>query len=56
MLRLVFAHDQALEANHHIVRLLKGPMDVTIEDFWKMTWQCKVQTIAMLTNLEENGE
>ncbi|KAH9517852.1 hypothetical protein DERF_008475 [Dermatophagoides farinae] len=33
----------------------QGPIDTTIEDFWRCIWQYKCQQIVMLTNLEESG-
>ncbi|XP_027203269.2 receptor-type tyrosine-protein phosphatase epsilon-like [Dermatophagoides pteronyssinus] len=33
----------------------QGPIDTTIEDFWRCIWQYKCQQLVMLTNLEESG-
>ena len=30
-----------------------GPLPHTVTDFWRMVWQEKVETIAMVTNLKE---
>ena len=32
-----------------------GPLSKTVDDFWLMVWQEKVQFIVMLTNLMEEG-
>ncbi|CAE1260839.1 unnamed protein product [Acanthosepion pharaonis] len=34
----------------------QGPLEGTIEDFWKMIWQEKCNTIVMLTEIMENGK
>ena len=31
-----------------------GPLSKTVVDFWRMIWQEKVHTVAMVTNLKEN--
>lgn len=31
-----------------------GPLPITITDFWRLVWQEGVETIAMVTNLQEN--
>lgn len=36
--------------------LFKGPMDTTINDFWRMTWQEKPRSIIMLCKLTEGGK
>lgn len=33
----------------------QGPLPETFADFWRMVWQCDVQTIVMLTHLEERS-
>lgn len=35
---------------------MQGPIDATIEDFWRCVWQFKCNQIVMLTNLEESGK
>ena len=30
-----------------------GPLHKTITDFWRLVWQEKVRTIAMVTNIKE---
>jgi len=30
-----------------------GPIELTLEDFWRMVWQQRSSKIVMLTNLEE---
>ena len=34
---------------------LSGPLPETVVDFWRLVWQEKVPTIAMLTGLHEQG-
>uniref|UniRef100_F1L8J6 Tyrosine-protein phosphatase non-receptor type 9 n=3 Tax=Ascaris suum TaxID=6253 RepID=F1L8J6_ASCSU len=34
----------------------QGPMDTTINDFWRMTWQEKPRSIIMLCKLTEGGK
>ena len=35
---------------------MQGPIDATINDFWRCVWQLKCCQIVMLTNLEEGGK
>ncbi|XP_017489002.1 PREDICTED: receptor-type tyrosine-protein phosphatase alpha-like [Rhagoletis zephyria] len=35
---------------------MQGPIDATIEDFWRCVWQFKCHQIVILTNLEESGK
>lgn len=35
---------------------MQGPIDATIDDFWRCVWQFKCHQIVMLTNLEESGK
>ncbi|KAL5482193.1 hypothetical protein EMCRGX_G022488 [Ephydatia muelleri] len=34
----------------------QGPMKNTLEDFWRMVWECSVDMIVMLTKCCENGQ
>ncbi|KAG1688660.1 Receptor-type tyrosine-protein phosphatase [Nymphon striatum] len=34
----------------------QGPLDKTVDDFWRMIWQHKVYIIIMLTGFEEHGK
>jgi len=33
-----------------------GPLPGTIGDFWKMVWEESIQTLVMLTNVQEKGK
>ncbi|XP_060076906.1 uncharacterized protein LOC132556510 [Ylistrum balloti] len=43
------------EKTHQYVAA-QGPMDSTVNDFWRMVWQLGSTKIVMLTNLTENGK
>lgn len=36
--------------------LYLGPLDHTVNDFWRMVWQCECGKIVMLTNIFEEGK
>lgn len=36
--------------------LYLGPLDHTVNDFWRMVWQCDCGKIVMLTNVFEEGK
>lgn len=40
--------------HHHFHTLPAGPLPITIADFWRLVWQEEVETISMVTNLQEN--
>ena len=35
--------------------LILGPTDETVNDFWRMVWEKRLDTIVMLTRCIENG-
>ena len=43
-----------LQVYHFIDLTHTGPLSKTVVDFWRMIWQEKVYTVAMVTNLKEN--
>ena len=36
-----------------LINMILGPLPNTLVDFWRMVWQEKVRTIAMVTNVIE---
>lgn len=36
--------------------MTQGPLQNTIDDFWRMVWEHRVSAIVMLCQLEENGK
>ena len=36
--------------------LLSGPLPHTVDDFWRMIWEHKLDTIVMLTKCTEGGK
>ena len=34
----------------------QGPLDNTVNDFWRMVWEQNVSSVVMLTNLEQGGQ
>lgn len=39
-----------------IMLKLTGPLDNTVNEFWKMVWQCDCGKIIMLTKIFEEGK
>ena len=36
--------------------MTQGPLQNTVDDFWRMVWEHRVSAIVMLCQLEENGK
>lgn len=53
-LKLVFAFQGYRQKDSYIAS--QGPLQHTLEDFWRMIWEWKSCSIVMLTELEERGQ
>ena len=36
--------------------MTQGPMESTVNDFWRMVWEHRVSAIVMLCSVEEKGK
>ena len=50
--------DNLLQGYRHVREYIaaQGPLDQTVDDFWRMVWEQNSDTIVMLTNLVELGK
>ena len=54
---LIYSHAEAINpfAVTKLLPVVSGPLEETVDDFWRMVWEQGTFTIVMLTKLEERG-
>ena len=52
----VFNHSEQGYKNNKAYIATQGPLQNTVEDFWRMMWEYQCGCIVMLCELEEDGQ
>lgn len=55
-MQLVISHHKRISFLNIVITTCIGPNPESLTDFWRMIWEYKVPTIAMLTRCYEGGK